>query len=228
MILSPTSPPGTYKVHTRAEIIADAAVHGTGLVLAAIGVPLLLVFGFVNAASAPVYVTLPLYGAGLLAMLTCSALYNLTPHTVGMKEVFRRCDQAAIFLMIAGTYSPFALNVIGGGWGVTIFAVIWSLAALAAAAVFIFARRFEPFMAVVSLLMGWLILAALKPLVDAATLRVLVLLTVGGVIYTVGVVFHLWEKLPFQNAVWHACVVAAATVHYWAVADAVLAPGGSA
>lgn len=219
-MFAPIKAVGPFPRFTRGEYIADLSVHVAGLALAAIGAPLLVVLGFLSGSPA-VIVSLQLYVVGLVAMFAFSALYNITQRG-RIKELWRRCDQAAIFVMIAGSYSPFALAEIGGPWGIGLFAAVWTLAAVGSAGVFVFARRFEPFMAVGCLMMGWIILIAVGPLSEAVTTRVLILLAIGGVVYSVGVIFHLWEKLPYQNAIWHGFVLTAAALHYVAVFDATI------
>jgi hemolysin III len=134
-----------------------------------------------------------------------------------IKEVFRRLDHAAIFFMIAGTYTPFILIKMNDPWGLTLLAVVWTMAAIGIA-IKLFAPRFlEGLTVALYLVQGWAVLAAWQPLMSALPGVVLTLLMIGGVLYTVGVVFHLWDRLPYQNAIWHGFVLTAASVHYAAV-----------
>lgn len=209
-----------FPVYTRAERVADAAVHACGITIAIVGALLILVFGLRDASTCQI-VGLPLYAGGLVAMLSCSALYNLAQRRA-RKEIFRRLDRAAIFLMIAGTYAPLTLCTIGGDWGIGLFVGQWCLAALGFVLVFGFPRRFEWVLLLLYLLMGWSILLALGPLIHGTDQRALMLLLAGGLIYTGGVGIYSAKRMPFHNALWHLCVLAAATTHYFAILDAVV------
>ncbi len=152
----------------------------------------------------------------LVATFTCSAGYHLVVRP-RIKEVFRRLDHAAIFLMIAGTYTPFVLIKMDNAWGLGLLAVVWGMAAIGIA-IKLFAPRFlDGLSTALYLVQGWAVVAAWEPLQTALSSSVLTLLMVGGVLYTVGVVFHLWNRLPYQNAIWHGFVLSAASCHYAAV-----------
>lgn len=200
---------------TRAELLADAVVHLLGLGFALAACITLIVFVALKP-DLPRGLSLGIYGFGLLAMLACSALYNLTTH-VKLKAMFRRFDHAAIFVMIAGTYTPFSLIVIGGLWGALLLGFVWSVALLGVFLKLRYPLRFEKLSVAAYLLLGWVILAALEPLVSGASLAALILLITGGGLYSLGVLFHLWERLPYQNAIWHVFVLAAAACHYAAI-----------
>jgi hemolysin III len=156
------------------------------------------------------------YAVGLLAMLGCSAAYNLARPSP-RREWLRRFDHAAIFLMIAGTYTPFMISLDDRTWGLTLLAIIWPMAIAGAAMKLAFPRRFEALSIVLYLVLGWIILVAFRPLIESVAPSTVALLAIGGVLYTAGVVFHLWESLPFQKAIWHGMVVAAAACHYSAI-----------
>lgn len=200
---------------TRAELRADAVVHLLGLGFGLAACITLVVFVALRP-DLPRGLSLGIYGFGLLAMLVCSALYNLTTQA-RLKALFRRFDHAAIFVMIAGTYTPFSLIVIGGIWGAALLAFVWSVALVGAVLKLRYPLRFEKLSVVAYLLLGWVILAALEPLLSSMSLAALILLVTGGGLYSLGVVFHLWERLPYQNAIWHIFVLAAAACHYAAI-----------
>jgi len=204
--------------YTRGERLLDNGLHIAGLILAAIGLPILLLLG-TDAKDMAVNVSLGLYALGVVAMLGFSTLYNMTHHP-GRKELLRRFDRAAIFLMIAGTYSVFTLAKIGGGWGIGLFVFVWCVAITGIVLSFAFPRRLERTTLVLYLMLGWCIVVVLFPLIEAVTIPVLVLLAAGGVIYCIGVGFHV-SRLPYQNAIWHLCVLGAAGCHYAAILDAV-------
>jgi hemolysin III len=197
--------------HSSAERRADAVVHALGLILGLAGCALLSATGRPQAR-----LSLVVYAAGLMAMLTCSALYNLT-RDGPLKALFRRLDHAAIFLMIAGTYTPFTLGAIGGPWGTGLCAFVWAVAVAGMAVELLGLPRPDALLNTAYLLLGWVVLIALGPLSAALSATGLVLLVAGGVLYSVGVVFHVWTTLPYQNAIWHGFVLTAAACHYAAV-----------
>ncbi len=213
---------GPFPDFTPAERTADTAIHVVGVTGGVVGSAVLLAVGLPGADVATA-VSLPLYVAGLLAMLTFSALYNLARHP-GRKERLRRFDHAAIFVMIAGSYTPFALVKIGGGWGTGLLVFVWVLALAGVTLKLTRPRRAERLSIALCLVMGWSVVVAVVPLVEAVAPPVFVLLLAGGVIYTIGVLFHLWRRLPFHNAIWHLCVLIAAGCHYAAIFGAVALP----
>jgi hemolysin III len=197
------------------ERIADGLIHviGLGLGLAACGALAAVV---PPRADPKLLASLALYGTGLLAMLGCSALYNLTS-SGAWKGRFQRLDHAAIFVMIAGTYTPFALIAIGGPWGMGLLVFVW-LAAIGGVAVKLLCPlRFEGISTAIYLLLGWTIVVAIGPLFDTVSLPGIILLAAGGLLYSLGVIFHLWTRLPYHNAIWHGLVLAGAACHFAAV-----------
>ena len=201
--------------YTNRERVADGCVHVIGVTASLVALTALLIVA-VKAQATLWVVALLVYGLALVAMFSCSAGYHLVIHPK-IKEVFRRLDHAAIFFMIAGTYTPFILIKMNDPWGLTLLAVVWTMAAIGIA-IKLFAPRFlEGLTVPLYLVQGWAVLAAWQPLMSALPGVVLTLLMVGGVLYTVGVVFHLWDRLPYQNAIWHGFVLTAASVHYAAV-----------
>ncbi len=157
--------------------------------------------------------SLAVYVFGLLGTFGCSALYNLTeksrPHSV-----FRRLDHAAIFVMIAGTYTPLTVSLLPADRGLILLSFVWTGAIAGALAKLIFPARFERSSIVAYLLLGWAILGAVGPLYRALPTAGLVLLAAGGMFYSFGVIFHVRKQMPYQNALWHACVLAGAACHF--------------
>ena len=201
--------------YTDRERVADGFIHVIGVTASLVALTALLIVS-VKAQVMLWMVALLVYGLALVAMFSCSAGYHLVIHPK-IKEVFRRLDHAAIFFMIAGTYTPFILIKMNDPWGLTLLAVVWTMAAIGIA-IKLFAPRFlEGLTVALYLVQGWAVLAAWQPLMSALPGVVLTLLMIGGVLYTVGVVFHLWDRLPYQNAIWHGFVLTAASVHYAAV-----------
>jgi hemolysin III len=205
----------SFPQYSLAERRLDLGVHIVGLALAAVGAPSLLILG-IPRADAGDAAGLALYATGLVAMLVFSCAYHLSARAP-RKEMLRRFDRAAIFVMIAGTYSPFALGTIAGASGMALFASVWLLALLGASLAFAMPRRGDRLALVVYLAMGWCVLIVIGPLAEAVSRHIIALLLVGGVIYTLGVALHLAHRLPYHNALWHACVLTAASCHFFAV-----------
>lgn len=223
MALTPTAAPRSLSDQDRGAYAADAAVHAVGLAAAA-----LACLGLVLAAPVPtgrrLAVALGLYAVGLLAMLGCSAAYNLAG-AGRWKPVLQRMDHAAIFLMIAGTYTPVTLLAIGGGWGWGLFAAVWAGALCGAALKLLAPARIERTAILLYLLLGWVGLVAIEPLLRALGWPDLLLLLLGGLFYSLGVRLHLAEWLRFHTALWHGCVLGGAACHYAVVLRLTTAAG---
>ncbi len=201
--------------YTLGERLADGTIHVIGVAASLIALIVLLVIGIRNE-TALMAAGLAIYGLALVATFGCSAGYHLVVRPK-VKEIMRRFDHAAIFLMIAGTYTPFVLLKMNNAWGLGLLAVVWSMAAIGIAIKLFFPRFLDGLSTALYLVQGWAVLAAWEPLHAALPAGVLTLLMVGGVLYTVGVLFHLWNRLPYQNAIWHGFVLSAASCHYAAV-----------
>jgi hemolysin III len=190
------------------------------------GFPILMVLA-VRQDSTVSRVSLILYGGALTAMIGCSALYNVR-HDSPYRDLLRRVDHAAIFLMIAGTYTPFLAVKIGGAWGIGLLAYVWLVAGAGVAVKLLCFPSIERFSVILYLLLGWTILAAPGPLFSSVSLPAIILLAAGGVLYSVGVLFYLWDRLVYSQAIWHGFVIAAAGCHYVAVLGDVALPGAFA
>jgi hemolysin III len=209
----------TFPQYSVRERGADLCVHAIGVTASLVALAVLLIAGVESQATLWT-VSLAIYGLALVATFGFSAGYNLAVRPK-LKSVLRRLDHAAIFLMIAGTYTPFILIKMNNGWGLGLLAVVWVIAAIGIAIKLFAPRHLDGISTALYLVQGWAIIAAWQPLLSAVSGQVLTLLMIGGALYTIGVVFHLWQKLPFQNAIWHGFVLAAASVHYAAVLVAV-------
>jgi hemolysin III len=209
-------PRDLFPQYTIRERIADGCVHAIGVTASLVALAALLIIG-VQSETLAWGVSLAIYGLALVATFSFSAGYNLLMVRPKLKEVLRRLDHAAIFLMIAGTYTPFILIKMQTPWGFGLLAVVWTMATIGIA-IKLFAPRFlDGLSTALYLVQGWAVIAAWEPLMSALPGVALTLLTIGGVLYTVGVVFHLWERLPYQNAIWHGFVLSAASCHFAAV-----------
>lgn len=204
-------PPRHYP--TPAAKCADLVVHVVGLTLALVGGIVLLTLA-VRAGSISQVVGVSIYAAGVLAMLAFSTAYNFAKPQY--RPTLRRLDHAGIFLMIAGSYTPFTLGLPGAwGWGMT--AAVWSIATLGALGKLFLKGLDRKFWVGVYLALGWLVVIALKPIIDSLAWYAFVLLVTGGVLYSTGVIFYVNKRLKFARAIWHGHVVAAAGAHWAAV-----------
>ena len=196
---------------TRAERLADLWVHAVGLMLAAVGGVILAGLAGVYTGVGGVLAT-AIYALCLIGMLTASTLYNWT-NPCAARPVLRRLDEAAIFLMIAGSYTPFTTQRFEGLWSIGFTALIWTLAFVGAGVKLFAPRISDRFWSAVYVVFGWLAVAALKPMVETVHPVALALLVLGGLIYTAGVLVFISPKVPFRRAIWHGFVVTGATVH---------------
>jgi hemolysin III len=200
--------------YSRAEWISDAVVHVLGVVTALMAVPVLITLAVVLRGDAPAVTATTVYGLALIAMLVFSALYNMTTRP-RPRRIFRSLDHTAILVKIAATYTPFAL--LSGAQATGLLTGLWT-AAVSGAAIRAFAPDRLKFAAVaLALLMGWAGLLAGGEVFAGLSLPVMVLITTGGLLYTVGVGFFLFDRLPFHYTIWHVCVLAASAVFYAAV-----------
>ena len=205
--------------YTLGERVADGCIHIVGVVASLVAFSVLLVVG-VQSEVLLWGASLAIYGLAMVAMFSFSAGYHLVARP-RVKEILRRFDHAAIFVMIAGTYTPFILIQMNNAWGHWLLATVWLIAAIGVALKLFAPRYLEGLSTPLYLVQGWAVVAAWEPLTAAVSGQVLSLLVAGGVLYSVGVVFHLWSRLPYQNAIWHGFVLTAASCHYAAVLAAV-------
>ncbi len=204
----------THRRYSTVEHRADMVVHVLGILFAINACLWLLA----NVTGLDVVVSVSVYCVGLLAMVCFSAAYNLMPHHRPSKQVLRRLDRAAIFIMIAATYTPFAVNRLTYPTGDLILSAIWLMAMFGVAMKLIYPGRLEIVSIPLYLAMGWMVVWVLHPLAEAMATVDFWLLIGGGLVYSAGVIFYLWERLPYHKAIWHALVLAAAILQFSAVA----------
>ncbi len=202
------------RLYSRHEHLADAIVHVLGIIFA-INASLWLLF---HVTGLSVVISVTVYCIGLLAMIGCSAAYNLMPQHRPSKQILRRLDHAAIFIMIAGTYTPFAVNRLGAPSGTIILAVVWIAAMFGVSVKILFPRRFEIATLALYLGMGWMIVTVISPLAHAMAAIDFWLLAAGGFVYSAGVAFYVIERIPYHKAIWHAAVLAAMVLQFCSVA----------
>ncbi|RLQ87651.1 PAQR family membrane homeostasis protein TrhA [Notoacmeibacter ruber] len=200
---------------TAAELYADGIVHTLAMIASAVAVTLLLALT-AGEISGSMTVALSIYGGGLFAMFACSAIYNLTPWH-GAKGLLRRFDQAAIFLMIAGTYTPLVV-LMDTMLAYFILAVVWSGALAGVVSKLFFAGEYRRWDPALYLGLSWCGVVLIGQMLLVLPVLVTTMIFIGGLCYSVGVVFHVWESLKFHNVVWHSFVLAGAICHFIAVA----------
>jgi hemolysin III len=208
--------------YTRGEEIANSVIHGVGVALSVAGLAVLVAFASLRG-NAWHIVACSIFGTTLILMYAASTLYHAIQHPTG-KKVLRVLDHAAIFLLIAGSYTPFTLVNLRGPWGWSLFGVIWGLAILGVAFQVTILRRWAAASVTVYVLMGWAVVAAIKPMLAAVPPSGLLLLLFGGLCYTGGVGFYVWRRLPYHHALWHLFVLAGSAFHYFAVLFYVIPP----
>lgn len=203
------------KIYTLGEEIANSITHGIGTALSIAGLTLLLVLAAIYGDVWRV-VSFAIYGVTLILAYLASTLYHsLQPPRV--KHIFRIIDHAAIYLLIAGTYTPFLLVGMRGVWGWTLLVVIWLLA-LIGVAFKIFAIHRMPMLSTFAYIaMGWLCVAAFNEMLVRIPPGGIAWLVTGGVLYTVGVIFYVWRSLPYNHAIWHMFVLGGSACHYFAI-----------
>jgi hemolysin III len=205
--------------YDRVELIADGIVHAIGVSVGLAGAIAIIVL-VANSVHTADLASVVIYSIGLLSMLGFSAAYNIWPISRA-KWVLRRFDHSAIYVMIAGTYTPFIGQMKSGLVSVSLLICVWLTAVLGAALKLLMPGRFDRVAIVLYLLLGWSGVLVYEPVTAALPSVSLWLLAAGGVVYSVGVVFHVWRSLRFHNAIWHGFVLVAACCHYLAVLQCV-------
>jgi hemolysin III len=197
------------------EEVANAVTHGVGLLASLVGVPVLLGAAVAGRDTALI-VGAAVFGATLVGLYAASTLYHALPPSRA-KRVFRVIDHAAIYLLIAGSYTPFTLGVLRGAWGWLLLGLVWALAVLGILFKTLGGLRFPRLSTLLYLGMGWLAVIALRPLALALPGAGLGLLVVGGLLYTGGVLFFVWERPRYSHMVWHLFVLGGSACHFLAV-----------
>lgn len=209
--------------YTFSEELIHAISHGLGALLALVGLVVLVVAAAVRCEGATPVVACSIYGAFMVLMFVTSTLYHSFPWPT-VKRVFRVLDHEMIFLMIAGTYTPFVLITLRGAQSWTLFGLVWGLAAVGLVFEGFFTGRFKVVSTLLYVLMGWVIVFALKPLAEAMPAAGIRWLWAGGLCYTAGAGVYLFKRVRYHHAVWHLLVLAGAACHYFAILWHVLPP----
>ncbi len=198
------------------EEFASTVTHGLGLGLALVAAAVLMTAAVLRGTALHV-LSFGIYSGALVAVYVTSTLYHAVRRP-RLKVRFRTLDHIAIFLLIAGTYTPFTMLVLEPAWGWSLFGVVWTLAIAGCVFKVFFTGRFERLSVVLYLGMGWLIVLAAEPMMAVLPAPALLWIVAGGLSYTAGVSFYVWERLPYNHAIWHLFVLAGSACHYAAIA----------
>ena len=207
---------------SRGEEIAHAITHGLGVLCSIAGLVILVVLA-ASRGDARLVVGVSIFGASMIILYTASTMYHaLIPKKA--KDIFELMDHAAIYLLIAGTYTPFALSVLGGGWGWSTLGVMWGLAVMGIIYEVVFRRPWKKVSLAFYLALGWLVTVPGKPLLAALPTNAILWVAAGGLCYTAGAVFYAWRGFRYHHAIWHLFVLLGTGCHFVCVLKYVIPP----
>ena len=195
------------------EEMSNAITHGIGIVLAIAGLVVLLVYANMFGTTKHI-VTFSIFGATLILLYLASTLYHSCPEG-RVKKILKICDHSAIFLLIAGSYTPLTLIVLQGKLGWTLFAVVWIIAIGGIIFKTVCLEKFKSLSTLLYILMGWLVIFAIKPLYLSLNRTSIIFLVLGGLFYTFGTIFYKWKSLKYSHAIWHLFVLAGSICHFF-------------
>ena len=210
-----TLQPGDPPEYSRGEEIANSISHGIGALLSVAGMAVLVVLSSLHGEVRHI-VACAIYGSTLITLYTASTLYHVARRP-SIKKALRVFDHVSIYLLIAGTYTPFSLVSLQGAWGWTLFGLVWGIAAIGIVFKLSYTGRFPRISTIIYIAMGWLAVIAIKPLIDNVPTGGLALILAGGLAYTSGVIFYAWKSLPYSHAIWHLFVVGGSVCHFLCV-----------
>ena len=213
---------GTH-VFSKREEVANATIHGIGALLSIAGLILLIIFSSLEGTALHV-VSFIIFGVTMLLLYLSSTLVHSFPEGK-TKDLFEIFDHSAIYLFIAGTYTPILFHLVQGVLGWTLFGVVWGMAALGVVFKSFYEKKFLFTSTILYIIMGWLIVLAWKPLQQHLSGNGLTLLVIGGVLYTVGTVFYVWRSFPYHHAIWHLFVLAGSILHFFVILLYILPKG---
>jgi hemolysin III len=212
---------GNEKLYTLGEEVFNSVTHGVGALFGLIGGSVIVTLAAVEGNGTDVLACL-IYAISLVVLYTMSTLYHAFPFP-GVKRLFRIFDHSSVFVLIAGTYTPFMLITLHGQtMGLVIFIVVWSVTVIGIALNVIDLKRFSKLSLVLYIVMGWCIFIAIRPLAEILSTPGIVLLLVGGLCYTIGVIFYVIKKVHYMHSIWHLFVLAGSVLHFCCIAVYVL------
>ncbi|BDR80164.1 hemolysin D [Clostridium tetani] len=206
---------GTMNFYTKKEEIANAITHGIGVVFSIVALVLLVVFA-TKYKDAWYTVSYSIYGSTLIILYMCSTLYHSFTNEK-VKKIFRKFDHSSIFLLIAGTYTPFTLTILRGKLGWSILGIIWTITIVGIVLKIVCFEKMEKVSTFLYIAMGWVIVVALKSIISSLPVKGIVLLIAGGLIYTVGCIFYAKDKIPYNHAIWHVFVLGGSVCHFFSI-----------
>lgn len=205
----------TTHTYSKGEEIANAISHGVGVVFSISALTLLIVFASLEGSAASI-ISFTVYGVTMILLYVSSTLLHAFPDGK-VKNLFEIFDHSSIYLFIAGSYTPILVNVIGGKLGIYLLVILWSIAAMGILFKVFFVKRFMYTSTILYIAMGWLIVFAWQPLVTNFDDVGVILLIIGGLLYTIGALFYMFRWFPFHHMVWHLFVLAGTVVHFFAI-----------
>ena len=214
--MSTRSPAAALGGYTFREEVANAVTHGIAVLLSITGLVFLLRSAIVHAGSTEAVVSAAVFGGAMILLYLISTLYHAIPNPRA-KKILQVMDHSAIYVMIAGSYTPFCLMTLAGEGGGFLCALVWIVAAAGVILQPVLIKRAEWLNCVLYLALGWCVVTCIEPLVDALPTAGLWLLVSGGLAYSAGVVFYLWDRLPFNHAIWHVFVLAGTVLQFFSV-----------
>lgn len=203
------------KKYTKSEELFNAVTHGIGIFLSVVGISVLIPFAAIYGDAWKI-VSSSIYGASLIALYSASTLYH-SFKSEKLKKIFNMFDHISIYFLIAGTYTPFLIVNMRGAWGWVLFGIIWGSAIVGTILKLIYGNRFRKISTILYLCMGWAVVIALKPLVTNTEPIGLLLLLIGGLSFSFGVIFYKWKSLPYNHGIWHIFVLLGTICHFFAV-----------
>lgn len=203
------------KSYVRKQEVVNALISGIGMLFGVSGLPVLVAIGTVNG-NTPGIIGAGIYAFCFLMLFTSSTIYHITLEPA-IRNLFKKLDHISIYFLIAGTYTPLLLIFLNNTFGISLLVILWSLAFIGIFFKMRYTGRFEVVSTIIYLLMGWIMVSGGRRFFDAMPEDVLIMICIGGGLFTVGVVFYLWDKYLYTHAVWHGFVLAGAICHYVAV-----------
>ncbi len=201
--------------YTLGEEIANAVTHGIGTLLAIAALVLLVVFSSIYG-NAWYVVSFSIYGISLVILYTMSTIYHALPRGKA-KNIFEIFDHSSIFLLIAGTYTPFELITLKGPLGWTLFGITWGMAVIGILFKVFFVKRFVILSTLIYISMGWMIIFSIKPLLERLPPDGIAFLVIGGILYTFGTIFYIRRKMKYHHFIWHLFVIGGSAMHFFAI-----------
>ena len=203
------------RLYSVREEVANCITHGAGVVLSVVGLTLMVVFASFSGDPWRI-VSVSIFGASLVVLYAASTLYHAFSQPK-IKNALRVFDHSAIYLLIAGTYTPFLLVNMRGPWGWSMLSVLWVMAAIGCVFKIFFVGKWNKLATLCYVIMGWMIVVAIKPTIESNPSIALLLMLIGGLFYTGGVIFYLWDRLPYNHAIWHVFVLGGSISHFFAI-----------